>query len=111
MLDDLLGNPALRRALAAGEERVGRALARLMSSDAVSSGVSTLVTGALQARRTVEDGVRHALHAARLPSQDDLEALHRRLDEIESMIDRMADRVAARGTGENGGNGGTGRET
>jgi len=111
MLDDLIGNPALRRALAAGEERVGRVLARLMSSDAVSSGVSTLVTGALQARRTVEDGLRQALHAARLPSQDDLEALHRRLDEIESMIDRMADRVASRGGGESGRDGGADRGT
>jgi hypothetical protein len=102
MLDDVLRNPALRRAIEAGEEQVGRVVARVLSSGTVASGVSTLVAGALQARRTVEEGLRHALSAARLPTQDDVEGLRRRLDELESVIDRMADRVGAERRGGRG---------
>jgi hypothetical protein len=107
MLDDVLRNPALRRALAAGEEQVGRVMARLLANGSVASGVSTLVSGALQARRTVEGGLRQALHAARLPSQDDVEALRQRLDELEAVIDRMAERAARTRGGPGGAGGGS----
>lgn len=93
MLSDMLSNPLLRRAVAAGEEGVGRVVGKLLSSPSLTTGVSTLVSGALQARRTVEGGIRQALSAARLPTQDDVEALRQRLDELESMIDGMSERV------------------
>jgi hypothetical protein len=93
MLDEMLRNPLLRRALAAGEEQMGRVVGKLLSSPSVTTGVSTLVSGALQARRTVEGGLRQALQAARLPTHDDVEGLRRRLDELEAMIDGMSERV------------------
>ncbi len=95
ILDDVLKNPALRRALAAGEERVGKVVGRLLSSEAVTSGLQGLVTSALQARETFDRGVQQALHAANLPSRDDVAALQRKLEELESMIDGLAARVGA----------------
>jgi len=106
MLDDVLKNPALRRALAAGEEQVGRVVVKLLSSPSITAGMSTLVSGALQARSTALTGLRQALQAARLPSQDDVEGIRQRLDELESMIDRMAEQVGRRGPGGRGGPGG-----
>jgi hypothetical protein len=107
MLDEMLRHPALRRAIAAGEEQVGRMVGRLLASEPISAGVSTLVSGALQARRTALSGLRQALQAARLPSQEDVEAIRQRLDELESMIDRMAESVERQGAGRRGA-GGTG---
>jgi hypothetical protein len=106
MLDDVLKNPALRRALAAGEEQVGRVMGRLLASESFAAGMSTLVQGALRARQTALGGIRQALHAARLPSQEDVEAVRRRLDELESMIDGMAERIRRQGPAGRGGPGG-----
>lgn len=97
ILDDMLRNPALRRVLAAGEERVGKVMGRLLSSDAVTSGLQGLLTTALQARETFEKGVQQALHAANLPSRGDVAALKRKLEELESMIDGLSARVGAQG--------------
>ncbi len=97
ILEDVLRNPALRRVLAAGEERVGKVMGRLLSSDAVTSGLQGLVTTALQARETFEKGVQQALHAANLPSRGDVAALKRKLEELESMIDGLSARVGAPG--------------
>jgi hypothetical protein len=93
ILDDVLRNPVLKKALQAGEERMGKVVGKLLASDRVSSGLSTLVSSALQAKTTFDKGVQQALHAANLPSKDDVTALKRRLDELESMIDGLSARV------------------
>ena len=95
ILDDVLRNPALRRALAGGEEQVGRVVGRLFASERVTAGLSGLVSSARTARATFDRGVRQALHAANLPSRDDVEALRRKLDELESLIDGLARKVDA----------------
>jgi hypothetical protein len=95
-LDDVLRNPVLRRALAAGEERMGHAVGRLLSSDRVTTGLQRVVSSALQARETFERGVQQALHAANLPSRDDVAALKRRLEEIEDMLDGLGRKVERR---------------
>ena len=95
ILDDVLRNPAFRRVLAAGEERMGKVVGRLLTSEAVTSGLQGLVTSALQARETFDRGVQQALHAASLPSRSDVAALKRKLEELESMIDGLASRVGA----------------
>jgi hypothetical protein len=107
MLDDVLKNPALRRALAAGEEQVGRVVGKLLASESFTAGMSTIVSGALQARRTALSGLRQAMSAARFPSQDDVEAIRQRLDELEAMIDGMAERVRRQGPNGRDGTGGT----
>ncbi len=95
ILDDLLKNAALRRVVAAGEERMGKVVGRLLTSEAVTSGLQGLVTSALQVRQTFDRGVQQALHAANLPSRSDVAALKRKLEELESMIDGIASRVGA----------------
>jgi hypothetical protein len=91
--DDVLKSPALRKALAAGEEQVGKAVAKLLASEGFAGGLQTLVSTAAQARETLEKGVSQALHAANLPSRDDVTALKRRLEELETMLDRLSEKV------------------
>jgi hypothetical protein len=93
LFDDVLKNPLLRKAVEAGEERVGRAVGKLLASERVGEGLQTLVSTAVQARETLERGVSQALHAANLPSKDDVAALKRRLAELEAMIDGLAEKV------------------
>jgi hypothetical protein len=89
ILDDLLKNPALRRVLAAGEEGVGKVMGRLLASETVTTGLQGLVSSALEARKVLERGLQQALHAANLPSREEVASLKRRLEELESMIDRL----------------------
>jgi hypothetical protein len=93
--DDVLRNPLLKKALAAGEEQVGKAVEKLLANEGFTSGLQTLVTGAAHARERLEKGVAQALHAANLPSRDDVASLKRRLEELESMLDGLADKVDA----------------
>ncbi len=102
--DDLVKNsPLLKKALAAGEEQVGKAIGTLLASDGLSGGLRAIASGAAQARETLEKGVQQALHAANLPSRDDVAALRRRLDELESLLDGRAEKVDAPGRGGEGG--------
>lgn len=94
ILDDVLKNPALRRVVAAGEERVGKVVGKLLSSEAVTTGLQGLFSSALQARETLGRGVQQALHAANLPSREDVAALKRKLSELEAVIDGLSARVA-----------------
>ena len=91
--DAILGNPLLRKALQTGEEQVGKVVGKLLSNEGVATGVQTLISGAVQARATIERGVSQALHAANLPSRDDVDALRRKLEELEAMIDGLAEKV------------------
>ena len=100
LFDDVLKNPALRKAIAEGEEVVGKTVARFLADERVASGVQTLLASAGQARAAVERGVQQALHAANLPSAEDVQALKRRLDDLEAMIDGLAEKV---GRGPRGG--------
>jgi hypothetical protein len=101
-LDDVLRNPMLKRALEEGEQRVGHAVGKLLSSDRMTTGLQSLLTSALHAKGTFERGVQQALHAANLPSRDDVAALKRRLEEIEDMIDGLGRKVERRAPGRGG---------
>lgn len=101
LFDDVLKNPLLKKALEAGEEHVGKVVGKLLASD-VTGGLQSLVTGARQARETLERGVSQALHAANLPSKDDVAALKRRLEELESMLDGLSEKVGRGGDGGRG---------
>lgn len=95
--DDMLKNRTLRKALAAGEEQVGKVMGRLLSSGTVTAGLQGLVQSALHARETFDRGMQQALRAAHLPSREDVTALKRKLEELESMIDGLSDRVGGPG--------------
>ena len=104
--DAILGNPLVRKALQAGEEQVGKAVSKLLANEGVATGVHTLISGAVQARATFERGVSQALHAANLPSRDDVDALRKKLDELEAMLDGLAEKVERRGAHRRDGEGG-----
>jgi hypothetical protein len=93
LFDEMLRSPAVRRALAAGEAQVGRAVGKLLASERFTSGLQSLASSAAQAKETFDRGVRHALRAANLPSAEDVAALKRRLDEVESTLDGLAARI------------------
>jgi len=109
-LDDLLKNPVVKRALAAGEERVGKVVTQLLSNERVMHGVQTFVARALDAKATFDRGVRTAAQAVSLPTTEDVEELRKRLSELEAMLDGLAARVpppaASGGDGRDGGGGG-----
>ncbi|HEY6099633.1 MAG TPA: hypothetical protein VIW03_09400 [Anaeromyxobacter sp.] len=104
LLDEVLKNPVLKKALEAGEEQVGKVMGKLLASDGLTGGLQSLVSTARQARETIERGVSQALHAANLPSKDDVAALKRRLEELESMLDGLSEKVG-KGGGRGQGNG------
>lgn len=96
MFDELLKNPLLKKALSAGEERVGKAVAALLSNEKVMAGVQSAMSSAMQARAAVEKGVRSAMQAVNLPTTDDVAELKKRLAELESIIDGLAARIEQR---------------
>jgi hypothetical protein len=90
---EMLKNPVLKRALEASEERMGRAVGKLLASERVTSGLQSLFSSAILAKQTFDKGVRQALHAANLPSKDEVASLKQKLSELESMIDGLAAKV------------------
>jgi hypothetical protein len=90
---EMLRNPMLKRALEVSEERMGRAVGKLLASERVTTGLETLFSSAIQAKETFDKGVRQALHAANLPSKEDVASLKQKLAELESMIDGLAAKV------------------
>ncbi|HSN91282.1 MAG TPA: hypothetical protein VLS93_08635 [Anaeromyxobacteraceae bacterium] len=97
LFDGMLRSPAFRRALAAGEAQVGRAMGKLLASERFTAGLQVLISSAAQAKETLDRGVRQALRAANLPSAEDVAALKRRLDEVESTLDGLAARLGRGG--------------
>ena len=94
MLDDLLRSPVVKRALAVGEERMGKLVTQLLSSERLMQGVQTVVASALNAKSTIDRGVKTAMQAVNLPTTDDVDELRRKLSELETMIDGLAEKVA-----------------
>jgi hypothetical protein len=92
-LDQVVGHPFIKKAMAAGEERVGRLVQQLLSSERLAHGAQTAMAGALQAKAVIDRGVKAAVHAVNLPSQDDVKELQRKLSDLEAIIDQLADRV------------------
>ena len=94
MIDDFLKSPLLKRALSLGEERVGKLVTQLLSSERVMHGVQTVVASALNAKSTLDRGVRTAMQAVNLPTTEDVEELRRKLSELEALLDGLAARMA-----------------
>jgi len=114
MFDELIKNPLVKKALAAGEERVGKIVTAVLSNERVMAGVQTAVSSAVNARTALEKGVRSAMQAVNLPTTEDVAELKQRLAELESIIDGLAARLerdagVAPGAGPDAGEGGKGQ--
>lgn len=95
LFDDVLRNPLLKKALAAGEEQAGRVVGRLLSSETVASGLQGLLSAASTARATLEAGLDQARKAANLPSAGEVQAMQQKIDELEALIDDLSTRLDA----------------
>ena len=95
LFDEVLKNPVVKKAIAAGEEQAGKVVGKLLASDAVATGLSNLLSAASAARATFDAGVQTALKAANLPSSGEVQALKQKIEELESLIDELSARVDA----------------
>ncbi len=95
MIEDLLRNPVVKRALTVGEERMGKLVTQLLSNERVMHGVQTVVASALNAKSTFDRGVKTAMQAVNLPTTEDVEELRRKLSELEVLLDGLAARVGS----------------
>jgi hypothetical protein len=102
MIEGILKNPAVKKALALGEERMGRLVTQLLSNERVMHGVQSVVSGALTAKSSFDRSVRSAMAAVNLPSTDDVAELRRKLSELESLVDGLAAKVEADKSRRNG---------
>ena len=94
-LEDLRKSPTLRKALSVGEEQVGKVVGRLLASERIHAGLRGMLDTALWAREAVGRGLEQALHAAKLPSREDVAALRERIADLEAALDGLAARVGA----------------
>jgi len=99
VLDALRHHPLVKKALAAGEERLGEVVGRLLAGRPPVAALETLLHRARGARESAERAVRAALGAVNLPSAGDVKELERRLAELESLIDALSARLSGRGGG------------
>ncbi len=102
MIEGILKSPAVRKALAMGEERMGRLVTQLLSNEKVMHGVQTVVSSALQAKSTLDKGVKTAMGAVNLPSTEDVEELRRKLSELESVVDELGQKLDRQGKNGSG---------
>jgi hypothetical protein len=93
LFDEVLKNPVVKKAIAAGEEQAGKVVGKLLSSDAVATGLTNLLSAASAARATFDAGVQTALKAANLPSAGEVQALKQKLEELEALIDDLSAKV------------------
>lgn len=98
MLDALMNHPMMRKALAAGEERMGKVVSQLLSNERLMAGLQTAFSSAVTAKETFDRSVRRTLSAVNLPTTDDVEELRRKLGELEAILDGLAERIGAAGT-------------
>ena len=105
MLDALRNHPLVKKVLAAGEERLGEVVGRLISGRPPTATLEARLSRARGAREAVEGALRSALSAVNLPSSGDVKDLERRLGELESLIDALSARLAERGGGPGAGRG------
>ena len=93
MFDELLRNPLVKKALSAGEERVGKVVAAVLGNEQVMARVQKAMAAALEAKAAAEKGLKAAMQAVNLPTTDDVEELKKRLAELETIIDGLAARL------------------
>ena len=93
LFDGVLKHPVLKQVLAASEEQATKAVGKLLADERVTHGLQELLAAAAAARATVESGVQAALHAANLPTADELRTMRQRLGELEAQVEALRTRL------------------
>lgn len=89
----LKNNPMMKRLVQSGEERVSRIAQQLLSNEKFLGALQTLVSRSLAAKGTLDKSLRAALAAMNLPSTADLEALSRKVDDLEQLLSSVEAKV------------------
>ncbi len=77
-----------------GEEQVGKLAQQLLSNEKFVNAMQTIVGNTLKAKGMMDKNLRVALSAMNLPSVSDVEALRKKLDELEETIQRLEESVS-----------------
>jgi len=93
LFDELFKNPVVKQVIATGEEQATKVVGKLLTDQRVSNGLQELLAAAAAARATVESGLQAALHAANLPTADELRTMRQRLSELEAQVDALNSRL------------------
>jgi polyhydroxyalkanoate synthesis regulator phasin len=93
VFDELFKNPIVKQVIATGEEQASRAVGKLLTDERVARGLQEVLAAAAAARSTVESGLQAALHAANLPTAEELRTMRQRLEELEAQVEDLNARV------------------
>jgi polyhydroxyalkanoate synthesis regulator phasin len=95
LFDDVLKHPVVKQMISTGEEQASKVVTKLLSDQRVTQGLQELLAAAAAARSTVESGVQAALHAANLPTAEELRAMRQKLSELEAQVEALNSRLKA----------------
>jgi polyhydroxyalkanoate synthesis regulator phasin len=93
LFDDMLKHPVVKQMIATGEEQATKVVGKLLSDQRVTQGLQELLAAAAAARATVESGVQAALHAANLPTAEELRTMRQKLSELEAQVEALNSRL------------------
>ena len=93
LFDEVLKHPVVKQVIATGEERATQVVGKLLTDERVSRGLQELLAAAAAARSTLESGVQAALHAANLPTAEELRTMRQRLSELEAQVEALHTRL------------------
>ena len=94
----LKDNPVMKKWVEKGEERVGQIAQQLLSNETFVSAIQAIASKSLQAKGTLDAGLRTALAAMNLPSTGDVDALRSKVEDLERMlasVEAKLDRIPA----------------
>jgi len=93
LFDELFKNPVVKQVIASGEEQATRVVGKLLADERVTKGLQEVLAAAAAARATFESGLQAALHAANLPTADEVRTMRQRLSELEAQVEALHTRV------------------
>ncbi len=97
LFDDLLKHPVVKQVITSGEERATQVVGKLLADERVTRGLQEVLAAAAAARSTVESGLQAALHAANLPTADEVRAVRQKLSELEAQVEALSARLERNG--------------
>jgi polyhydroxyalkanoate synthesis regulator phasin len=93
LFDELLKHPVVKQVIASGEERATQVVGKVLTDERVTRGLQELLAAAAAARATVETGLQAALHAANLPTADEVRSMRQRMSELEAQVEALQARL------------------
>ena len=88
----------MKQVIASGEERATEVVGKVLTDERVTRGLQELLAAAAAARATVESGLQAALHAANLPTADEVRSMRQRMSELEAQVEALQARLEERPT-------------